>query len=303
MRVLITGGAGFIGHHLAQAHLDRGDEVVVLDDLSTGRRENLPEGARLIEGDIREARRLLKGERDFDLLSHHAAQASVVVSVSDPVLDASVNILGGVEILHALEGRVGSVLFASTGGAIYGEVPDAPAGEESALCPASPYGAAKAAFEILLASWSRRTGTPATSLRYGNVYGPGQDPHGEAGVVAIFSQMLNWGLTCTIFGDGSAQRDYIHVEDVVAANLAAIGNHGVFNIGTGRATTTREIYDRLAGGDGTEPLFSPARDGELDRSVLDPARALDVFGWSALKGLAEGLAETRAAFAQTKGGS
>ncbi|MBC8514487.1 NAD-dependent epimerase/dehydratase family protein [bacterium] len=296
MRVLLTGGAGFIGSHLAEAYVDRGDEVLILDDFSTGHRRNIPDGVEVIEGDIRDARSLLKDAGSFDLLSHHAAQASVVVSVADPLLDASINLLGGVALLHALEGRVGGITFASTGGAIYGEVPSEPATEDNELRPESPYGAAKAAFEILLGAWSLRTGIPATILRYGNVYGPRQDPHGEAGVVAIFSQRLNQGKDCTIFGDGSAERDYIFVEDVVRANLSSYGVKGVFNIGTGRATSTQEIYEGLSGRGASPPIFAPGREGELDRSVLNAHKAKSSFDWVATKDLESGLVETRHAF-------
>ncbi|MCH7494227.1 NAD-dependent epimerase/dehydratase family protein [bacterium] len=293
MRILLTGGAGFIGHHLARAYLEKGWEVVVLDDLSTGRADRLQSDIRLIAGGLDAAAALLKNEEGFDLVSHHAAQASVAFSVRDPVADARTNLMGGIALLESVAGRVGQVLFASTGGAIYGEVPGRPAREDDPLLPLSPYGAAKAAFEVLLASWGRRHGVPVTALRYSNVYGPGQDPKGEAGVVAIFGRRLALGEQTEIHGDGGQERDFIHVDDVVAANLAALGHPGVFNIGTGTPSKVAAVWRGLAPTGTADARRTPPRPGDLRRSVLDPGRAGEVLGWSAKVTLETGLARMR----------
>ncbi len=295
MRAIVTGGAGFIGSHVADALLARGDEVVVVDDLSTGRRENVPSGARLVEADVRDGSLGdLFREVEPHVCFHLAAQADVRVSVERPLLDASINVLGTVQVLEAARAVGARVVFASTGGAIYGEC-ERPASEGDPARPVSPYGAAKLAGESYLATYSRLYGAGHVALRYANVYGPRQDPHGEAGVVAIFFGRLARGEPCRIFGDGHQTRDYVYVGDVVSATLAAADRAGgVYNVGTGRETSVWELYERcrrVAEVEG-EAELAPPRLGELRRSVLDPGRALRELGWQAQVPLEEGLRRT-----------
>lgn len=295
MRAIVTGGAGFIGSHVADALLERDDEVVVLDNLATGKRENVSPAARLEEVDIREpALAEAFDELRPDVCFHLAAQADVRVSVDDPAYDASVNVLGTIRVLEAARAHGCQVIFASTGGAIYGEC-ERPATEDDPTLPLAPYGAAKLAGEQYLATSNRLHGTAHVSLRFGNVYGPRQDPHGEAGVVAIFLGRLAQGEPCRIFGDGLQTRDYVYVGDVVTATLAAAGRPGgVFNVGTGTETSVVELFERcreVAGG-GPEAEPAPARLGELQRSVLDPSLAERELGWRALTPLEAGLRAT-----------
>jgi UDP-glucose 4-epimerase len=293
LRTLVTGGAGFIGSHVADGLLARGDEVTILDDLSDGKRENVPAGARLVEGDIRDPAAVF-AEAKPEVCFHLAAQKDLRVSVARPDHDADVNILGTVRVLEAARELGAQVVFSSTGGAIYGECEE-PAREDKAREPLAPYGTSKLAGEEYLAMYNRLHGSRHVSLRYGNVYGPRQDPHGEAGVVAIFFNRLIDGETPTIFGDGKQTRDYIYVGDVVRATLASQAvDGGVYNVGTGRETSVVELLDlcvRVAGKD-VEPEFEPARPGELQRSVLDPGRAVDELGWRPERSLEEGLRET-----------
>jgi UDP-glucose 4-epimerase len=293
LRTLVTGGAGFIGSHVADGLLARGDEVTILDDLSDGKRENVPAGARLVEGDIRDPAAVF-AEAKPEVCFHLAAQKDLRVSVARPDHDADVNILGTVRVLEAARELGAQVVFSSTGGAIYGECEE-PAREDKKREPLAPYGTSKLAGEEYLAMYNRLHGSRHVSLRYGNVYGPRQDPHGEAGVVAIFFNRLIDGETPTIFGDGKQTRDYIYVGDVVRATLASQAvDGGVFNVGTGRETSVVELLDlcvRVAGKD-VEPEFEPARPGELQRSVLDPGRAVDELGWRPERSLEEGLRET-----------
>src|ERR671934_1721492 len=275
MRAIVTGGAGFIGSHVADALVARGDEVHVLDNLASGRRENVPEGARLHEGDIRADADAVFDEARPEACFHLAAQADVRVSVEDPVYDADVNVLGTLRVLEAARRHGTKVVFASTGGAIYGEC-DGPAPEDSERRPLAPYGTSKLAGEEYLATYNRLYDSEHVALRYGNVYGPRQDPHGEAGVVAIFMGLLAEGGTPRIFGDGRQTRDYVYVGDVVRATLAALEREGgVFNVGTGSETSVLELFDacRRVAGVEVEPQFAPPRAGELQRSVLDPALA------------------------------
>jgi UDP-glucose 4-epimerase len=293
--VIVTGGAGFIGSHVAEALVARGEEVIVLDDLSTGKRENLPEGVKLVEGDIREPQdELFAGVRP-DICFHLAAQADVRVSVSRPDHDARINVIGTVNLLQAALETETRVVFSSTGGAIYGEC-DRPATEDAPRQPLAPYGTSKLAGEEYLATYNRLHGTRHVSLRFGNVYGPRQDPHGEAGVVAIFCRRLLSGEQPRIFGDGTQTRDYVYVEDVVRATLAAAEHDGgVFNVGTGRETSVVELFElcrRVADKDDVAAVFAPARPGELQRSVLDISRAVDELGWRPERSLEEGLRET-----------
>jgi UDP-glucose 4-epimerase len=303
MRTLVTGGAGFIGSNLADGLLSRGDEVTVLDDLSTGRRENLDSaleaGAELVEGDIRDAASLVPlFERVRpETVFHLAAQIDVRKSVADPAFDASINVGGTANLLEtARSAGTARFVFVSTGGAIYGEGEGKrlPLGEDAAVEPLSPYGQSKFSGEGYLALYERLFGLSSISLRLGNVYGPRQDPLGEAGVVAIFCGRLREGESPIVFGDGRQTRDYIYVGDVVSAALAAAGSDasGSFNIGTGIETSVLELVEQLrdlGDADGFEPQLAPARPGEVQRISIDPARAGEALGWSAQTGLSDGL--------------
>jgi UDP-glucose 4-epimerase len=293
--VLVTGGAGFIGSHVAEALVARGKDVVVLDDLSSGKRENLPEGAELVEGDIREPQDELFAGVKPDVCFHLAAQADVRVSVARPEHDALINVIGTINLLEAAREHGTQLVFSSTGGAIYGEC-DGPAPEDAPRQPLAPYGTSKLAGEEYLATYNRLHGTKHVALRYGNVYGPRQDPHGEAGVVAIFFKRFLSGEQPKVFGDGKQTRDYVYVVDVVRATLAAAERDGgVYNVGTGRETSVVELFDlcrRVAGKGDVEPEFAPPRPGELQRSVLDVSRAVDELGWRPEHSLEEGLRET-----------
>ena len=296
--VCITGGAGFIGSHLADGFLAAGDRVLVLDDLSGGKRENVPDGAEFHALDIRspEAARVV-AESGIDLLVHHAAQMDVRRSVENPIFDADVNVLGTLNLLEACRrGGVRQVLFASTGGAIYGEQDAFPATEEHPTRPVSPYGVAKLAVERYLFFYHVAYGLDAACLRYANVYGERQNPHGEAGVVAIFLEKLLSGGTPTINGTGRQTRDYVHVSDIVRANLAAAGRPGFFtyNVGTGQETDVVELYRRIAAALGLdrEAQHGPGKPGEQLRSVIDGSRARAELGLPEPLGLKQGLART-----------
>ena len=294
VRAIVTGGAGFIGSHVVDALVARGDEVAVVDSLVHGSRENVNPGAELHVHDIRDPLdELFDGVRP-EVVFHLAAQADVRVSVERPVDDAEVNILATVRILEAARRHDAQVIFASTGGAIYGEC-EVAANEESPTEPLSPYGTAKLAAEEYLRSYNRLYGTRHIALRYGNVYGPRQDPKGEAGVVAIFLGALSRGEQAKIFGDGLQTRDYVYVGDVALATTDAVGQEqGVFNVGTGRETSVVELYElcaRVAGSD-TPAEHAPARLGELQRSFLDPELAASELGFRAMVGLEDGLRAT-----------
>jgi UDP-glucose 4-epimerase len=303
MRTLVTGGAGFIGSNLVDALLARGNEVTVVDDLSTGRRQNLDgalaAGAALIETDIRDADAMvcLAKERRPEVIFHLAAQIDVRKSIADPAFDASINVGGTANVLEAARAAAARrVVFSSTGGAIYGEGEgqELPLAEDAPLAPEAPYGQSKFAGEGYLALYERLYGLSGVSLRLGNVYGLRQDPLGEAGVVAIFCGRLRAGERPTVFGDGRQTRDYIHVGDVVAAMLAAAESEvtGPINIGTGRETDVLELVRRLAelgGAEDFEPKFAPPRTGEVQRISIDPARAARELGWRAETGLEQGL--------------
>jgi UDP-glucose 4-epimerase len=293
MRAVVTGGAGFIGSHVVDALLARGDDVHVLDDLSKGARERVPGGAKLHIGDIRAPDAVFDGVRP-EAVFHLAAQADVRLSVEHPDIDADVNVLGTVRVLEAARRHGAKVIFSSTGGAIYGEC-TSPVTESAERRPLAPYGTSKLCGEEYLATWNRLHGTQHVSLRLANVYGPRQEPHGEAGVVAIFMGLLHAGGTPRIYGDGRQTRDYVFVEDVVHAMLVALDNEGgVFNIGTGVETSVLELYDAIqrASGVDREPAFAEARLGELQRSVLDSSLAERALGWRPSHSLDEGLART-----------
>lgn len=294
MRAVVTGGAGFIGSHLVEALLARGDEVHVVDNLATGRRENLADGATLHERDIRDDLTDLFGDLRPERVFHLAAQADVGTSVEKPRFDAEVNVLGTLSLLEAARPHGAALVFSSTGGAIYGECPE-PASEDAVRRPLSPYGTSKLAGEEYLATWNRLHGTRHVALRFGNVYGPRQLAKLEGGVVAIFMDRLRAGETATIFGDGEQERDFVYVGDVVAAVLAASeADGGTFNVGTGVATSVNELWAACARVAGTEAEaeHGPARAGDLVRSVLDASRAREALGWSAQVSLEDGLRRT-----------
>ncbi len=284
-KVLVTGGAGFIGSHVSEHLLDAGCEVVIVDDLSTGRRENVPGRAAFYEVDItdREALREVFRREKPTVVDHHAAQINVRTSVEDPVRDARINVLGMLEVLEASRlAGVRRIIFASSGGAVYGEPAAVPVGESHPPRPMSPYGAAKLAGEHYLGCIASMYGIDAVSLRYGNVYGPRQDPRGEAGVAAIFTERLLRGDPPLIFGDGKQTRDYVYVEDVARANVAALaGGSGAYNIGTGREVSVLELLDaiRHAAGSSMVPQHVEERAGEVRHIALDCSRAAGELGW------------------------
>src|ERR671932_2680969 len=269
MKTLVTGGAGFIGSNLVDALVARGDDVHVLDDLSSGKRENVHERATLHVGDIRTDADAAFDAARPEAVFHLAAQADVRLSVARPDFDADVNVIGTIRVLEAVRARDAKIVFSSTGGAIYGEC-DAPAPEEKPLEPLAPYGTSKLAGEQYLATWNRLYGTRHTALRFGNVYGPRQQPHLEAGVVAIFMGLLREGGTPKIFGEGTQTRDYVYVGDVVRACVAALAaDGGVFNVGTGRETSVLDLYAhiRAVTGADVEAVQGGPRPGEMERSV------------------------------------
>jgi len=294
VRAVVTGGAGFIGSHVVDALLARWDEVHVLDDFSGGKRENVPEGVHVHEADIRSDSGRVFDEVRPELCFHLAAQADVRVSVERPDFDADVNVVGTLHVLEAAREHGTKIVFSSTGGAIYGEC-EGPAREDHPRAPLAPYGVSKLAGEEYIAAYNRLYGAAHVSLRFGNVYGPRQDPKGEAGVVAIFMNRLREGEAPKIFGDGTQTRDYVYVGDVVSATLAAAAHPGgVLNVGTGVETSVLELYERIqrAAGVEHEPEFADARPGELQRSVLDASLAKRELDWEPQRTLDEGLAET-----------
>ncbi len=310
--VLVTGGAGFIGSHVADRLLQEGCEVHVLDDLSGGVRENVPEGAVFHEMDVRsdDVRGLFEAHR-FEALCHLAAQMDVRRSVADPQFDASVNVLGFLNLLEAgRQAGLEKVAFASTGGAIYGEPdPDVndggPQPESHPTRPMSPYGITKLVSEHYLRFYAQTYGIETAALRFGNVYGPRQNPHGEAGVVAIFTQRLLRGEPVTINGEGTQTRDYVFVADVVRAFVAALGNEGsgVYNVGTGVETDVNQLFrhiNRLTGAN-VDEAHGPAKPGEQQRSVLDVSHTAEALDWQPETDVATGLEETVEWFRQREG--
>ena len=301
--VCITGGAGFIGSHLADAFVEQGRRVLVIDDLSSGRRENLPAAVEFHQLDVRsrEAAELVASSGS-QLLVHQAAQMDVRRSVANPVFDADVNVVGSLNLFEAARrGGVRQVLFASTGGAIYGEQEHYPATEDHPQRPLSPYGVSKLAVERYLYFYHVAYGLDVGCMRYANVYGERQNPHGEAGVVAIFLDRLLAGEVPTINGDGLQTRDYVHVSDVVKANLAAAGRDGfrVYNVGTGVESSVVDLYHELrrALDLEVEPEFGPAKPGEQRRSSIDPALLQTELGVEAPLELSRGFERTAAWFA------
>jgi UDP-glucose 4-epimerase len=295
-RVVVTGGAGFIGSHLVDALLAEGRKVTVIDDLSSGRRERVNPEADLEVLDLSDARALdpvIDAARPTAIY-HLGAQASVTVSVADPRRDLEVNTLGTLNLLEAARRAETPLVFTSTGGALYGNEAPIPTDETFIPSPLAPYGASKWAAEAYVNTWANSSSLPHTILRLGNVYGPRQSPHGEAGVVAIFSHALWSGEPPKLFGFGKATRDYVHVSDVVGAALRATGVRGTFNIATGVETPVSTLLEILAAASSrdAQPTELPLREGELERSCLDPSLAAEVLGWRATIDVQTGLKQT-----------
>jgi UDP-glucose 4-epimerase len=307
MRILVTGGAGFIASHIVDAYLERGHDVTVVDDLSSGRRENVHPKAKLIVDDLRDPK-TTESLRDgkFDLLNHHAAQIDVRISVSDPAADAELNIVAALRLFQSqIDAGLRNIVFASSGGAAYGEPQYVPQDESHPVAPLSPYGCAKLAIDQYLHYFRIVHGMRAVSLRYGNVYGPRQRKDGEAGVIAIFAGALMEGATPRINGSGEQTRDYVFVEDVVRANMAAseLDLDGIYNVGTGVETSVNGIYALLreAIGAGTEAQHGPAKAGEQQRSVLTAAKLRAAAGLPEFVGMRDGIRRT-VEWMRTRGG-
>jgi UDP-glucose 4-epimerase len=299
MRILVTGGAGFIGSNVADRFLALGHDVAALDNLSTGRTENLDPRVRLYQTDISDRAAVDAVVKDFrpEIVDHHAAQIDVRHSVEQPVADATTNILGGIGLLEAcVRHGVRKLIYASTGGALYGEGRHLPATEDHPAHPESPYGVSKFALEHYVYCFRLLHKLDATVLRYPNVYGPRQNPHGEAGVNAIFIGLMCEGKAPTIFGDGEAVRDYVYVDDVVRANELALtkGSGETVNLGWGKGVSVNDIVRELKtilGFEG-EAIYGPARAGEVQKIYLDASRAREVLGWTPEVPFAEGLKRT-----------
>jgi UDP-glucose 4-epimerase len=301
VRALVTGGAGFIGSHITDALVDAGHSVTVIDDLSRGRRAQVNPAATFVElGITSERLGAAVADAKPEVIFHHAAQIDVRESVRDPLHDADVNVVGTVNVLRAaVDAGTSRVIFASSGGAIYGDAAVIPTPEDQPCLPASPYGTAKLCAEAYGGTFSRQAGVTFVALRYANVYGPRQDPHGEAGVVAIFALRLINGDPAVINGDGAQTRDYVHVQDVVRANLAAVdGPPGVYNVGTGVETDVNELYLMLAAVCGARAAaeHAPAKPGEQLRSCLDTTFTRQRLGWTASIPFEDGLRSTVAYF-------
>jgi len=307
MKIVVTGGAGFIGSHVVEGYVARGHEVLIVDSLVTGKRENLHPKARFFELDIRDPKvaELIRGERP-DVLNHHAAQMDVRKSVADPIFDAQVNILGTIELLKAArDAEVKKVLFVSSGGAVYGEQETFPAPETHPTWPVSPYGISKRSGELYAHFFQVEYGLKFVAFRYANVYGPRQDPHGEAGVVAIFSGKMLRGEPVTVNGDGKQTRDYVYVGDVARMSALALETDatGPVNVGTSIETDVNVLATMIrdAAGSKSEITHGTAKGGEQRRSVVDVTRAAQVFGWRPEVSLREGLGRT-VEFFRTKTG-
>lgn len=304
----MTGGAGFIGSHVADGFVERGDEVLVVDDFSSGSRDDVPGLVSLAELDIADAERVSRTFADFrpEFVCHLAAQASVTVSVKEPRRDFDSNVLGTFNILNSATEHGARTVFASTGGALYGEGAPIPTDESYVPQPLSPYGASKQAAEAYVGALARFHGIDHAVLRLGNVYGPRQSPHGEAGVVAIFSERLLHGRPVVAYGHGTPTRDYVHVRDIARAfvTLAETPAEGTFNLGWGREASVLDVLNGLqrAARTTVEPQFEPLRPGELTRSAIDSAAADRAFGWRPEIALEDGLADTFRWYAETYGG-
>lgn len=298
MKILITGGAGFIGSYVASAFIKEGHKVLIVDNLSTGVEENIPKEADFVKCDIRERTLLEKAFSDFkpDMVNHHAAQINVRQSVDDPVFDAEINIIGTLNLLElSVKHKIKRFIFASTGGAIYGEPEKLPADETTPPMPISPYGASKYAVETYLGYYRAVHGLDYAALRYSNVYGPRQNPHGEAGVVAIFCSCIISGKPCLIFGDGSQTRDYVFAEDVARANMLGVNAPvGRYNIGTEIEASVNDLVRILRKAVGREfkVEYAPSRPGEVQRIALDITLAKRVLGWSPSANLEDGIHQT-----------
>ncbi|HBU69835.1 MAG TPA: UDP-glucose 4-epimerase [Elusimicrobia bacterium] len=305
LKILITGGAGFIASNIADAYIANGHSVTIVDNLSSGSMRNVNKKAKFVKADITNKPAIKKVFKSgkFDILNHHAAQIDVRKSVEDPAFDARVNILGTLNLLeNCKEHGVGKVIFASSGGTIYGECSAKAPDETADANPLSPYGITKYAVEVYLRYYASLFGLKYTILRYANVYGPRQDPHGEAGVVAIFSQKMLKNEKLNIFGNGRQTRDYVFVGDVVRANVLALSkaDNQIINIGTAKLTSVNQLFKNMASLSGykNKPAYKPARPGELFKSFLNYGKAKKVLGWQPAVSLQEGLGRTIRFFSQ-----
>ncbi len=297
MRILVTGGAGFIASHVVDAYINEGHEVSVIDNLSTGSRDNLNPRTRFYQADIRDDISSLIKDIKPEIINHHAAQINVRASVEDPAADAAVNIIGTLKIIQAgLNNGVRKIIFASSGGAVYGEQDYFPADESHPARPLSPYGVSKLTCEKYLYYYRCNFGLDYISLRYSNVYGPRQNPFGEAGVVAVFAHRLITGEQPVINGDGQQTRDFVYIDDVVKANMKAleIGDSGEFNISTATETSVNELFNNFIeiSGKKLDAFYGPAKKGEQQRSCLSYKKAKDILGWTPSVPISEGLKNT-----------
>lgn len=298
MKILVTGGAGFIGSHIVDRYISLGHEVAVVDNLSTGREEFINPGAKFYKVDIRDSKLndIFKKERP-DIVNHHAAQMNVSKSVSDPLYDAQVNILGSLNIIqNSIEYGVVKIIFASSGGAVYGEPRSLPVSETYIKKPTSPYGVSKLCVENYLFAMNTYSSIDYVILRYSNVYGPRQNPQGEAGVCAIFISRMLSGQPCILYGDGNPVRDYVFVQDIVDANILVQnkGSRGIYNLGTGIGTKVIEIYKLLEAimKIDDKPEYKPLRNGEVEKIYLDCNKAKEELGWAPRIDIREGLEKT-----------
>lgn len=298
MKILVTGGAGFIGSHIVDAYIKHNHDVVILDNLSSGKKENLNPNAKFYQMDLLDPDvKTLFQKENIEIINHHAAQSSVNCSVSDPVFDANSNIIGSLKLLsHAVSFGIKKVIFASTGGAIYGDQDQLPASEDLSCHPPSPYGISKFSVENYLAFYKNTLNLNTVVFRYSNVFGPRQDPFGEAGVVAIFCNLLARGQSPIIYGDGEQTRDFVSVSDVVRANLLILNaeGSGLFNVGTGKEISVNDLTKRLlkVSGQEVEIKYGPARQGEQKRSSIDYRKFHEKFGWEPIRSMEEELVNT-----------